>query len=118
MQVLPDGTIITAGERGTILRFGKTDNPSEPRHFHLDAVYPNPASPSTTIRFHLFDSRRATLMIYNLLGRRMATILDDVLPAGWPSLEYPTAGLATGVYIVVLKVGTEMDSIKLLVFGT
>ena len=44
--------------------------------------YPNPFNPATTIRFGLPEPGEVRLTVYNVLGQRVATLIDDVLPVG------------------------------------
>lgn len=62
--------------------------------------YPNPFNPSTTISFVLRAQSLVTITVYDMLGRAVATILqDEDLDEGEQSLEFTAQGLATGVYL-------------------
>ncbi|PWN05600.1 T9SS type A sorting domain-containing protein [Rhodohalobacter mucosus] len=60
--------------------------------------YPNPFNNSTRITFALTESRTVKLDIYDSLGRRVQTLLDEQLNAGYHTVPFNASGLASGVY--------------------
>ncbi|MGA9119994.1 MAG: T9SS type A sorting domain-containing protein [Bacteroidota bacterium] len=70
-----------------------------PRQFTLYPAYPNPFNPMTTIRFDLPTASRISLQVFNVLGQRVVTLADEVLPAGSHQVHFDAAGYASGVYI-------------------
>ncbi|MCD4829964.1 MAG: T9SS type A sorting domain-containing protein [Candidatus Cloacimonetes bacterium] len=68
----------------------------------LLGAYPNPFNPSTTLRFSLAEPGHSTLCVYNIRGRRVATLLDEPLPAGEHSVTWQAEGCASGVYLARL----------------
>ncbi len=72
--------------------------PGPPREFALFQNYPNPFNPGTTIRFDLPQSGRVVLKIFNSVGQEVATLVDEVLPAGRHLIPFDASGLASGVY--------------------
>ena len=70
-----------------------------PGEFALAQNYPNPFNPVTRIRFDLPVESRATLKVYDLLGRNVATVVEGIQPAGHRSVEWNGAGFASGLYI-------------------
>ena len=73
--------------------------------FALSQNYPNPFNPSTNINFTLPAASNATLSIYNLLGQKVATLIDGRLSAGAHSVQFNARNLASGVYFYQLKAG-------------
>ena len=67
---------------------GDGDNVSLPSTFTLYQNYPNPFNPSTTIEIDLPHRGHATLFVYNILGRRVATLVDRELPAGHHTITW------------------------------
>ena len=65
--------------------------------------YPNPFNPTTAIEFSLDKTRRVTLMVYDLLGQEVQTLVDGVQSAGWHSILFVGSGLASDTYIYVLQ---------------
>ncbi|MEP0547017.1 MAG: T9SS type A sorting domain-containing protein [Rhodothermales bacterium] len=73
--------------------------------FALAPAYPNPAASSMRIPFALSEAGPVTLTVHDVLGRRVATLVDAVLPAGEQEVMWDAAGAASGVYIVTLRAG-------------
>lgn len=76
-----------------------------PTEYTLFQNYPNPFNPSTTIQYDLPEDSKVSVVIYNVLGRGVATLVDDQLPAGrhqniWKSLDDHGAQVASGMYIL------------------
>jgi 1,4-alpha-glucan branching enzyme len=76
---------------------------------HLEPNYPNPFNPMTTIRFSLARTRNATLRVYDVSGRLVRTLVDDVYPRGrhevrWDGRNNRGQGVASGVYFYRLVV--------------
>jgi len=74
----------------------------------LHANYPNPFNPTTLLRFQLAETAPATLAVYDLGGRRVATILSETLEAGlhehrWNGCDDAGRELASGVYLIRLE---------------
>ena len=63
-----------------------------PSEYSLSPAYPNPFSDFTTIRFALRESGPARIVVYDLLGREVATLIDASLPAGNHSVTWDGAG--------------------------
>jgi hypothetical protein len=72
--------------------------------YHLIQNYPNPFNPSTTIRFTISELRFTTLKIYDLLGREVATLVNEEKPAGEYEIEFDGTGLPSGIYFYQLRV--------------
>jgi hypothetical protein len=78
--------------------------------FALSQNYPNPFNPNTTISFTIPVSERVQLSVYNVLGQRVATLVNDVMPAGTHSVNFNAANLASGVYIYQIQTGSYVNS--------
>ncbi|MCD4829965.1 MAG: T9SS type A sorting domain-containing protein [Candidatus Cloacimonetes bacterium] len=78
--------------------------------------YPNPFNPSTTIAFSLVEPAHSTLCVYNIRGRRVATLLDEPLPAGEHSVTWQAEGCSSGIYFARLTTleGVRMTKLLLL----
>jgi hypothetical protein len=76
---------------------------SLPEGFALDQNYPNPFNPVTNIRFSLDKSRDVKLTVYNVLGQKVATLVDARMNAGPQLIQFKAGKLATGVYFYRLK---------------
>ncbi len=77
------------------------------KSFTLKQNYPNPFNPITTIEFILPDAKDVNLAVYNILGERMETILNQAMPAGTYTLKWDGSGFPSGVYFIYLNIGTS-----------
>jgi hypothetical protein len=84
-----------------------------PMQFALHQNYPNPFNPSTEIRFDLPQTAPVTLAIYNLLGQKVATVLDQRMEAGSHQVLFDASGLASGVYFYRINAGQFTDMKKM-----
>ena len=69
-----------------------------PAEFHLDQNYPNPFNPSTVIGFQLSKSSQLSLIVYNILGERVATLVDGLTPPGEHQVRFDASRFSSGVY--------------------
>jgi hypothetical protein len=76
-----------------------------PTEFKLEQNYPNPFNPSTKISWQSPISSWQTLKVYDVLGREVATLVDEYRDAGRYEVEYDASQLPSGVYFYQLKVG-------------
>jgi len=86
-----------------------------PNEFSLQQNYPNPFNPSTTIRFSLPNSVHVQLKVYNLLGQEVATLVDEILPAGSFNEQFEASGLASGIYLYRIQTASYSATRKLIV---
>jgi hypothetical protein len=84
-----------------------TDDSEIATGIELEQNYPNPFNPVTSIQFALRTSNFAQLAVYDMLGREVAVLVNDVMPAGAHSVEFDASNLASGVYLYRLTVGGE-----------
>ena len=71
-----------------------------PNQFELYHNFPNPFNPSTTISYQLPTDSKVSLKIYDLLGREVATLLDNqIKPAGYYEQQWNASHYASGMYI-------------------
>ncbi|MFN2373242.1 MAG: chitobiase/beta-hexosaminidase C-terminal domain-containing protein [Cyclonatronaceae bacterium] len=85
------------------------------KEFALAQNYPNPFNPSTLINFSLETSSHTTLIVYDQLGRRVATLIDGHLTAGAHSSIFEAdTSLATALYFYVLTSGSRQTVKKML----
>lgn len=76
-----------------------------PEHFNLKQNYPNPFNPSTTIEFDVQRAEHITLSIYNLLGQRVATLVNERLNPGSYKATFDASGFTSGVLFYSLEAG-------------
>lgn len=85
-----------------------------PQEFKLDQNYPNPFNPSTVIRYQLPVNSRVSLKVFDLLGREIATLVNDQLAAGQHEVTFNATHLASGLYIYRLQAGDHIQTRKML----
>ncbi|MEQ9309569.1 MAG: T9SS type A sorting domain-containing protein [Balneolaceae bacterium] len=94
-----------------------TDNEAElelPIQFSLDQNYPNPFNPSTNINFAIPKSSKVQLVVYNLLGQQVATLVDRDLSAGNHAVRFEASQLSSGVYIYRIQAGSFVQTKKMM----
>jgi len=77
-----------------------------PDRYVLGQNYPNPFNPSTTITYQLPIRGHVMLKVYDVLGREVRTLVNEMQEPGFKSLLFNATGLASGVYFYRLEVGT------------
>ena len=85
-----------------------------PSAFKLEQNYPNPFNPVTNISFTVIENNLTTLKIYDVLGKEVKTLVNEVLPKGNYNIQFNANGLASGVYIYRLVSGKFIGSKKLI----
>lgn len=85
-----------------------------PSTFALYQNYPNPFNPSTTISYQLPAFSHVTLIVYDVLGREVATLVNEYKKMGNYAVEFNATNLSSGVYFYRLQTGPYHDTKKLL----
>ena len=106
------------GDYGNICRYtgttGVENNDNIPTEFSLSQNYPNPFNPGTVIRYQLPVSSQVSLKVFNVLGNEVATLANDYKSAGSYVVDFNSANLSSGVYFYQLKVGSLIQTRKML----
>ena len=97
------------------------ENSEIPKHFELHQNYPNPFNPSTNISFSLPSAGNVKLEIFNVIGQKIATLINEKLSAGehvvqWDGRDRSGATVSSGVYFYRLEAGDERRSKKMLIW--
>lgn len=82
-----------------------------PDKFTLDQNYPNPFNPSTTIKFALPTASNVTLTVYNMLGQKVSTLINDKMNSGFHSISFDASNLASGMYLYRIE-AASFSSVK------
>lgn len=78
------------------------------------AAFPNPFNPSTRIKYTIPDNGFVNLSVYNLLGEKIAQLVNEIKTAGEYESEFDGSGLASGVYIAKLVSNNNHHTIKMI----
>lgn len=92
-------------------------NPVEgqfPQRPVLHPNYPNPFNPSTTLSYELPKSSQVMLTVYDILGRKIQTIVNETQQPGRYEVKFDGSTLASGVYLYQLRAGSLVDTQKML----
>jgi len=92
------------------------ENDSEliPEQFILEQNFPNPFNPSTKISWQSPVSGHQTLIVYDVLGNEVATLVDEEKPAGSYEIEFDASKLSSGTYFYKLQVGSFVETKKMI----
>ncbi|MHB8580157.1 MAG: T9SS type A sorting domain-containing protein [Ignavibacteriaceae bacterium] len=93
---------------------GIKDNHQLVSNYKLEQNYPNPFNPSTTINFQVPSASKVTLKVYDVLGRELETLVNEVKPAGKYSINFNADKLASGVYIYRIQAGNYFETKKMI----
>ena len=85
-----------------------------PAKYYLSQNYPNPFNPNTKIIYNLASSGKVSLKVFDILGREVATLVNEEKPAGKYEANFNANTLASGVYIYQIKVGDFISSKKMI----
>jgi Secretion system C-terminal sorting domain len=85
-----------------------------PKQFNLSQNYPNPFNPVTKINFALPKQGFVTLIIYDITGREVKTLISEVKQAGYYSVDFNGSSLSSGVYFYKIQSG-DFISVKRMV---
>lgn len=106
----PD-TVLLSGTRQVLsLVESSADHPTR---YVLEQNYPNPFNPSTSIRFSVVRSRLVSLKVYDLLGREVATLVNEEMNPGSYKVSFDATRLSSGVYFYCLHAGEFVQTKKL-----
>jgi hypothetical protein len=80
-------------------------NPPKNLKFILNRNFPNPFQKKTVIKFITPINTHITLKVYDILGRVVATLLDQPMTAGGHDVDFDSGDLPTGVYFYQIRTG-------------
>ena len=80
-------------------------NRATPNIFRLYPNFPNPFNPSTTIAYALPETGSVQIVVYNMLGKKVATLVDEKQSAGLNTIEWDASTLPSGLYFYKISAG-------------
>jgi hypothetical protein len=87
----------------------ENSNSEMPKEFLLEQNYPNPFNPATTIKYSIIKEGNVKLTVYNALGNKVVTIVNENKPVGNYSIQFNGSNLASGIYFYKLESGGYTD---------
>ena len=102
-------------EEGAVLIAGIRDPDDVPDRYALHQNYPNPFNPTTTIEYNIPRDEKVTLEVYNLLGQKITTLVNEKQRAGTHRLVFKADKLASGVYFYRLQAGNYTNIKRMIV---
>lgn len=119
-------TLLVSGNKNVTAHFKLTSTgvdaesfeKSVPNKFLLEQNYPNPFNSKTLIRFHISETDRVSLCVFNMKGERIRTLVDEIKPPGvyqavWDDMSYNEREVSAGTYVVVLRSGNRVQKMKM-----
>ena len=82
--------------------------------FHLYQNYPNPFNPTTVIGYTVPERGHVSLTVYNTIGQKVATLVNEEQPAQFYEITFNASGLPSGVYIYRLQIGSFRESKRMI----
>ncbi|MDZ7717251.1 MAG: T9SS type A sorting domain-containing protein [Balneolaceae bacterium] len=92
---------------------GRTELGDVPDDFTLNQNYPNPFNPTTVISYELPQSAEVRLDVYDMVGRHIATLVNEQTSAGRHTVNFDASQLSSGVYLYRLQAGSTIMTKKL-----
>ncbi len=90
------------------------DEPELPLTYDMSQNYPNPFNPSTTISYQLPEAQHVTMDVFDVMGRKVATLVDAMQPAGRLEARFDAGHLASGIYLYRIQAGSFVSVRKMM----
>ncbi|MCC5926345.1 MAG: carbohydrate binding domain-containing protein [Bacteroidetes bacterium] len=94
---------VTGGESTNL-----EDGANVPAEYSLSQNFPNPFNPTTRIQFELPESGQVKLEVFNMMGQRVATLVNETRSAGSHSVTFDASALSSGMYLYRLQAGNTV----------
>jgi hypothetical protein len=93
----------------------RDERPAVPATSALEQNYPNPFNPATQLRYTTNARQHVSIVVYDVLGRAISHLVDEVIPAGQYTVEWTAARVPSGVYVCRMHAGTSVSVIRMTV---
>jgi photosystem II stability/assembly factor-like uncharacterized protein len=101
------------GHGGIVISVDDNDLRINPTGFKLEQNYPNPFNPTTSLQYTIDSRQFVTLKVFDLLGREVATLVNEEKPSGEYQVEFDGTNLPSGIYFYRLKAGQYSETRKM-----
>ncbi len=110
------GSILHTTNGGVTFIEDEENNFTQPKEFLLQQNYPNPFNPSTSIQYAISSTQFVTLKVYDLLGREVATLVNEEKTAGSYNAQFTmnNVQLSSGIYFYKLQAGDFVETKKMI----
>jgi Secretion system C-terminal sorting domain len=108
------------GDQGAVFAYAPVSSvgqklPDLPRDFSLKQNYPNPFNPSTRIEYEVQRRALVRIAVYDIIGRKVAQLVDGEHEPGVYQVYFEAGGLASGVYVYTMTSGTFSESKQMVI---
>lgn len=84
-----------------------------PLKYALEQNYPNPFNPNTIINYSLPEASKVSIVVYDLLGKKVADLINSQKPAGNHTINFDASSLTSGIYIYQIRAGNFTQTKKM-----
>jgi hypothetical protein len=91
-----------------------SENPASPNSFYLYQNSPNPFNPNTVISYQLPVTIKVLLKVYDILGKEIATLVNEQKTSGSYEVEFKADNLTSGTYFYKLQAGNFIETKKMI----
>ena len=106
------GMIMKTTNGGTV--FANNNSLVVPDGYELFQNYPNPFNPSTTIEYSISKESPVSIIVYDITGREVATLVNEVKRAGYYTVQFNASRLSSGIYFYRITAGDFISTRKMI----
>lgn len=114
-EVGESGDALVVSGPGAAVSLRLTASAGRPPAFELRQNHPNPFNPTTTIEFTIVDRQLTTVKVFDLLGREVVTLVNEIKEPGTYTIHWDAGGIASGVYFCRLQAGEFVQAKRMMV---
>jgi hypothetical protein len=101
--------VVTKNGKVTIASVTATEKTELPKDYSISQNYPNPFNPTTVIDYYLPKESRVELAIYNVIGQKIAVLVNGITPAGMHKVQWNAKELSSGIYFYTIRALNSND---------
>ena len=90
-----------------------TNENVNPQNFAINQIYPNPFNPITTIQYSLNQNANIQILIYDIQGRAITTLIDRFQTVGYHSVIWDASKFSSGIYFLNMSAGEIAETKKM-----